>query len=487
MDNPIIFQILLALVALFFIFLTYMNTKTWRWLHVTVAFFVFIAVIPFGVYAALTLKTREAWVKKHDSLEADLIKTREEVELANRGPITDVQGTADSVAGLKGQVSRAILDRGRVWREGITVLGQPGPAGITLNMAGAPQVDATGQPIAAAAPSKHNITEKTILFAFAQGESQAFPGVPVPAAYLGEFAVTAVADGSITVVPTMPLAGDQAQLVGNPATQWILYEVMPSDGDIWLPNDVEQLRKLIPMAATGMQQAEYEKFLSQFVRNGQAADEVNDPPENIGIKVKFTQPHSVEVDAPVAIEWTDIPFDSQGRAVWHRLRRAGSAPEPGKAEFAAGEIAVFDRQTGEKLIADGIATLEGRVFQRTLFDFDTKFRLAYLRFVELNNRIGALTLDIQAVQAAKDKADAQAALVEDYKTKLADDLAKVRFELDEMTKYRTSLESRVGEVRTELSQLYVSNRRLAAELAALNTEMTERINRRAREATALNQ
>ena len=75
------------------------------------------------------------------------------------------------------------------------------------------------------------------MFAFAQGTNLAFEGVPVPAAYLGEFVVTAVADGAITVVPTMPLAGDQGQLVGNPATQWILYEVMPSDGDDWLPND----------------------------------------------------------------------------------------------------------------------------------------------------------------------------------------------------------------------------------------------------------
>jgi hypothetical protein len=485
MDNPIIFQILLALVALFFIFLTYMNTKTWRWLHVTVTFFVFVAVIPFGVYAALTLKTREAWIKKHDQLEADLAKTREAVELANRGPISDVQQQTESVASLKGQLARTILDRGRVWRDGIT--GQAGPNGIVLNMAGAPQVDATGQPVPAATPSKHNIAEKTVLFAFAQGENPAYAGVPVPAAYLGEFAVTAVAETAITVVPTMPLAGDQAQLVGNPATQWILYEVMPVDGDIWLPSDEQQLRMLLPQAATGLNDAQYARFLAQFVRNGKAADEVNDPPDNIWIKVKFTKPHQVEVDAPLAMEWNDLPFDSQGRAMWHRLRRAGSAAEPGKADFAAGDVAVFDRQTGEKLIADGVATLEERIFRRTLADFDTKFRLAYLRYVELNNRIGALALDIQAVQASKDKADAQAALVEDYKSKLTDDLAKVTFERDEVTKYRQALESRVGEVRTELSQLYVSNRKLAAELASLNTEMTEMINRRTREATALNQ
>jgi hypothetical protein len=481
MDNPIIFQILLALVVLFFIFLTYMNTKTWRWLHVTVTFFVFIAVIPFGVYAAFALKTREAWIKKHDTLETDLAKTREAVELANRGPIGDIQQTTDSVIGLKGQVARTILDRGRVWRDGITA--QDTPNGLVLNMAGAPQVDAAGQPVAAAA-RKHNIAAKTILFAFAQGESPAFPGVPVPAAYLGEFSVTQVAESAITVVPTMPLAGDQVNIIRNPATQWVLYEVMPVDGDVWLPKDEAQLRNIIPQPATGLNDMQYARFLSQFVRNGEAADEVNDPPDNIWIRVKFTKAYQAEVDAPVAMEWTDLPFDSQGRAVWHRLRRAGSTAEPGKVDFAAGEIAVFDRQSAEKLIADGVATLESRVFRRTIVEFETKFRLAYARFAELNTRIAALAQDIKAVQASKDKADAQATLVEDYKAKLTDDLAKVTFERDEMGKYRQALQTRLGEVRTELSQLYVSNRKLAAELAALDTQMTEEINRRAREATA---
>jgi hypothetical protein len=244
------------------------------------------------------------------------------------------------------------------------------------------------------------------------------------------------------------------------------------------------LRNIIPQPATGLNDMQYARFLSQFVRNGEAADEVNDPPDNIWIRVKFTKAYQAEVDAPVAMEWTDLPFDSQGRAVWHRLRRAGSTAEPGKVDFAAGEIAVFDRQSAEKLIADGVATLESRVFRRTIVEFETKFRLAYARFAELNTRIAALAQDIKAVQASKDKADAQATLVEDYKAKLTDDLAKVTFERDEMGKYRQALQTRLGEVRTELSQLYVSNRKLAAELAALDTQMTEEINRRAREATA---
>jgi hypothetical protein len=494
MDNPIVFQILLALVALFFIFLTYMNTKTWRWLHVTVTFLVFVAVIPFGVYAALTLKTREAWIKKHDQLETDLKKTKEEIELATRGPINDVQQTAESVANLKGQVTRTILDRGRVWRDGITIAGQPQGGTVTLNMAGAPPADPTG---AAAAPvaRKHNISEKTVLFAFAQAENPEFPGIPVPAFYIGEFTVTAAAEATITLLPTLPLANDQIQVASNPQTQWILYEVMPSDDHLWFKNPAnpaesltkDQLAKLIPQQATGLAQAQYDKLLDQFLRDGKEADEVNDPPDNIWIRVKFTKAQTVEVDAPAELTLDrELPFDSQGRAVAHRLRRAGSSTEPGKADFAAGEEALFDKQSAEKLIADGAATLVARVYRRSLVDFDTKFRLIYARYADLNTRIAALTQDMQAVQASKAKADAQATLVEQYKSKLTDDLAKVTFERDEVKKYRELLEGRLGEVRGELSQLYVSNRKLSAELTALNAQMTEEIDRRAREATALN-
>ena len=44
----IIFQVLGAVLALFFIFLTYMNTKTWRWVHVTIMFLVFVAASRFA-------------------------------------------------------------------------------------------------------------------------------------------------------------------------------------------------------------------------------------------------------------------------------------------------------------------------------------------------------------------------------------------------------------------------------------------------------
>ena len=60
-DYAIIFQVLGAVVALFVIFLTYMSTKTWRWVHVTFMFLVFVASFTFCIYAAMVLKTREGF------------------------------------------------------------------------------------------------------------------------------------------------------------------------------------------------------------------------------------------------------------------------------------------------------------------------------------------------------------------------------------------------------------------------------------------
>jgi len=85
-EYVIIFQVLAALVALFFIFLTYMNTKTWRWLHVTMTFFVFGAAVAFCFYAAMALKTRAAWIKLHADLEKERVLTAQKVAAALAEP-----------------------------------------------------------------------------------------------------------------------------------------------------------------------------------------------------------------------------------------------------------------------------------------------------------------------------------------------------------------------------------------------------------------
>jgi len=491
MDNPIIFQILLALVALFFIFLTYMNTKTWRWLHVTITIFLFIACIPFGVYAALTIKTRLAWIGHYDKLDKDVTKLTDEVELATYGTPTDIEGNSESVVDLRGNVGRVILDRGRVWR------------GVTATVAGPGFLISTAPPQDPALPAapvvKHNIAPKTVVFAFK--EALTTEGLTVPYFYLGEFRVTVAneMDPNITIEPVLPLSEQQGAVArdpspidlrqqpaaGQPQATWVLYEVSPADGHEWLAGKTEEeLRALIPEQLTGLAKPQYDKFISQFVRDGQAADPTTDPPENIWIEVKFKQPYKVEVDAPAVASVDTEVFDASGRAVLDRLRSAAPGDPPATSDFEVGQTGVFDKQTADKLIADGIADLVRPIYRRRLTDFELKFHAVHSQVVELNSRIRALSLDVASIQASKAKADSQAALLDDYKAKLTDDREKVRFELAELTTYGKSVAARLSEVRGELSNLYKSNKALGRELAALNAQMTEEIERRTRAATA---
>src|SRR5439155_865604 len=132
-DYAIIFQVLGAVVALFVIFLTYMSTKTWQWVHVTFMFLVFVASFTFCLYAAMVLKTRAAWVKLHDERETQLAKITDEVERTTRGDPKDVEGKTESLVSVREELGRTILDRGRVWR-GCTIAGvNPQTRAITLN------------------------------------------------------------------------------------------------------------------------------------------------------------------------------------------------------------------------------------------------------------------------------------------------------------------------------------------------------------------
>src|SRR5438270_5250748 len=112
----IVFQVLLGALAIFFLYATYMNTKTWRWPHVTMTFFVFVVSIVFLVYAAMALKTRRTWIKLHDETAAKVATAETELESKVRGKPTDVEAKEPSVVSVREDLGRTIIDRGRVWR-----------------------------------------------------------------------------------------------------------------------------------------------------------------------------------------------------------------------------------------------------------------------------------------------------------------------------------------------------------------------------------
>lgn len=482
-EYAIIFQVLAALLALFFIFLTYMNTKTWRWLHVTMTFFVFGAAIAFCFYAAMALKTRAAWIKHHDKLEKDVATTTQQLQVVTHGEPKDIESKQPSVASLREKLGRTIIDRGRIWR-GCPPQTFDAQTGVATLLTSPPPDPALPAPPV----KKNNIAVKTVLFAFREAALPPPEGHVVPAAYIGEFEVTASTDTSVTMSPRMPLTREQVQAGGAPPVTWVLYETCPVDGHNWFAGlDAQALGALIP-SPPGVPPADYQKLIQSYVRDGQQA-EATDPPENVWIEVKFLKEHKVPVDAAAVSTTVDSnPFNDQGEATLERLRRANPGQPAESVTFGPAltqvNTAILDQQTAESLIAQGICEKVRPIYRRRLTDYELRFQKIYQRTVETNDRGRRVTLDNQALAASTDRASAQSMLVDELKAKLTDDLTKAKFEKEEVGKYIGALESQLAAVQTRLSDLYKSNKAISRELARRNAELTQEIERRTREATA---
>jgi hypothetical protein len=480
-EYAIIFQVLGALAALFFIFLTYMSTKTWRWLHVTATFFVFAATIAFCVYAAMTLKTRANWIKLHDKLEADVTRTEDELEKISRGDPKDVEGKNPSVLSLREELARTVIDRGRVWR-GCVPRGIVNQQTKAVMVATSPPED-PNNPAPAAAKKKNNIAAKTVLHVFR--EAQETPESPmVPASYVGEFKATAVTDDTVTLEPTMPQMS-----FGNAPGPWSLYEVCPVDGHNWFDGTDDERRKPLVDAA-GIDRVPLDpRLVESYLRDGKEARDT-DPPENIWYEVKFDQEYEVSVDAPIVSSLDTEPYNTEGQAVLARLRREkNNAEQTGKVTFGPkeGQIssAVLDQETAQSLIDRGVAKLEKKIYRRKLTDYEREFHAVNHRLNEINGRLAQIKLDSSAMLASTQKAEQQRALVEELKSKVTADLQRIKSDASELETYKNALATRVAAVQNDLSQLYRANKALGRELAQLSAQITDEVNRRTREATAL--
>jgi hypothetical protein len=490
-DYAIIFQVLGAVVVLFVIFLTYMSTKTWRWVHVTFMFLVFVTSFTFCIYSALVLRARAKWIKEHDKLEAQLNKTNDEVERIVRGDSKDVEGKNESLISLRDEIERVTLDRGRVWRGCVPAGLNRQTGAITLNTA--PPADPANP--AAAAPKNNNLQPKTILHVFREGQKT--PESPiVPAAYLGEFRVAAnpaPTPTTVTLEPTMPPSPEQTQSMQVPGT-WALYETCPVDGHEWFTGTgAERAQPLSDAAQAGAERIPPEvanRLIDAYARDGEESKDT-DSPENLWYQVVFDQEYEVTVDAPIVNSIDTDPFNTEGQAVLRRLRRSGTPDESGKVVFGPKEgqihTAVLDRETAQSLVDRGIAKIEGKpIYRRSLTDYERRFHSINQRTTEIVDRERQLDLDNKAVIAATQKAEQQRVQIEELKAKVTADLAKVRYELGELEKYATALNGRVHAVQAELSQLYQSNKAISQELGEITARLTDEINQRTRQATARN-
>lgn len=492
-EYALIFQILGGLLAIFFIFVTVMNTKTWRWVHVTALFLVFAATIGFMPLAAMSLATQFNWTFAHAKLTEKLATSEKQYRDLVEGDPAAADGGKTSLTHLRNEYSRFIIDRGRVFRQCAPTL-NPADGTVTVQVPLAAVAPAAGaaapaDPAAAAAAApagaQLSIKAQEVLYAFMELPSQTDPPVALPVYYIGQFEVTAAAGQTLTLRRTLPAQPVvPVELQGS----WMLCETLPIDMHESFDFPPEQreneLNRLFPFAnfqGMGVSQEGYNRMLEEYKRDGLVAQET-DPPENVWIRVEFLQDHSIVVDSETAVPPIDDDiFDARGYAQVPRLQRGGPV------EFKKGDTAVFDSETANTLLSSGTAKLaEGqpRIFRRKLNNYDNAFASLNRRFRETNDAEVTVTRHMAEIQAALARTNEQITLLEADKTMLAVDLDKVAHERDELAKYQSTLRTKLAETRAELSRLYNANLQLQRELKEVSDRLTEEIEARVRQATA---
>ena len=482
MNNPLVYQAIGVLLVLAYIFLLVMCWKTWRITHILFSFFTFAAAATFLIFASFVLKTHASWRIHFEQHTAAIERLQTENEQLVHGDLEEVQQTEDSIRGLRASLDSALIDRGRVWRE-CRPLNQLGPGEFRISTVPA------SRPEGGPAPP-NGIAPMTVLYAFTEGESQ--DGYRVPAVYLGEFTVTDASDSEISLRTQLPMGPDQAQAASQGNTTWVLYDTLPLDSHEAfaeldeterrrLGMDKEQLRQWLPNRYN-LPEDEYQALLERFHRyNREATDQ--DPPENLWVLVEFEKPHEIQVDSDVEQSLLDAGgrfFDSSGRALEIRLRRG----EDGTVKFQQGDSTVFDKETADRLVADGIAKQIKVLYRRNLHDFAFFFRDAYYRHQTLDQELQRAQRDATTMTELRAKAEQEMAFRQQEKAKLEQDLAGFQRELNDVTAYNEALQVRWSQTTQRLSELFRANVQMMNEVTRLQFEMARQINQRIQQASA---
>ena len=495
-----IILIVAVLLFLFFCFLTWQFTKTWRATHVTFAFLTFVMAMLFCLVAGANLKNQLAWKQRVYNFEKDVERKEADKLRLGFGELAAVRQSQPSVRTLKADLGRLLLERGRVWRHVVPAntqnvnaiqLAFPQPVAPPPAPDVPPPADDAAAPPLAATPGPV-IDPNTTVYAFK--ERQTPEGLRVPAVYLGEYEVTTVAGNMLTLTPTAnaQLDPQQVQEIRTADATWSLYETMPLDShEVFDEMTAEQLMALMP-PPPGVPQEDYERLIQSYVRDLERA-EPDDAPENHWTKVRFVKPvpdnYSVvtgifkQVDSegdqpPLSSEH----FDLAGRAIVPQLRRGTLAD----FDIEQIEFAILDEATAQQLIEDGYAEMVEPVYVRELNDYAFGMHELADRLRSTTEAIQRADRDIKLMQDAIAKAQQQIDFREEEKGKLQEDLQKFTAERDAISEYALAVAAELQETRTQLSVSYRSIHALEQELDRISALLTDQVNRRVSEARASN-
>ena len=474
----------LIILVLAFGFFMWKSRDTWRWYHITAASLALLLGILFLFPTAGTLKSRSAWHKYKEDLEAQL--TRLETEQAT------LKYGDSSVAGaleLQERLNRFSLEAGRRWQN---LRARPGaaPASVVLvRTAPTPEVPpgmapeevappAAADAAAAAAPAGNEplIPQGLIVYGFAE-TMQPNIAVPIPTFFLGEFRVTASTPTEVTIEATGPLEATQVQAItSGQAQSWSLYELLPLDShDLFVAPgseptedavfgriEEETVNQLLGRGVTP-------ETISKYLRDGSRALP-DDPPASRWVKIEFTKAHSIVVDSPEKRGALDGGFfDGTGQAVDSRLQRG----EDGAVAFKTADQIIVKEEAANELIELGVAKLVDTYYFRPLNDYRFVLRRIRLRLDELETRRQELVFEQKVLEDAIAATVAMLAANQEAKLNLEKDLAQIQIEQAAIAGYNGQVKESLAATRQRLSGLYRDNLQLRDELSEIHSGIEE--------------
>lgn len=478
----------LIILVLAFGFFMWKSRDTWQWFHITSASIALLLGIILLFPTAGTLKSRSAWHKVKEDLEAQLTRLESEQFTLKHGDPPDSPDGGGALA-LKEQLNRFSLDAGRRWQN---LRAQPGasPTSVTLVRSAPPVevppgMEATEPPADTAPPAAGNlplIPQGLVVYGFAETPKEGV-AVPVPTFYLGEFRVTASTPTQVTIEATARLESPQAQAItSGQAGSWSLYELLPldshemflraqtapSDNAIFGDVDEEVVRQSLSRGVT-------DATIQKYLRDGTPSSP-DDPPNTRWVKIEFTKPHGIVVDSPEQRGALDGGFfDASGQAVDSRMQRRGEGPAGGTVQFAVGDQVTVLEEAANALIEQDVAKLLNTYYVRPLNDYSFVLRRIRLRLNELEIRKTELDFEQQVLQDAIAATVAMLATNQEAKLNLEKDLAQLKVEQAAIAQYNSSVKETLTSTRQRLSGLYQDNVRLRIELGEIHSAIEESV------------
>ncbi|HEX4130840.1 MAG TPA: hypothetical protein VHZ24_12425 [Pirellulales bacterium] len=322
-----------------------------------------------------------------------------------------------------------LVDRGRVWdqcKRG-QVDAEKGEASVKID-----------------APTPHSIRDGTLLYVFQKAELDN-PDAPTRGTYLGPFKVTGVNGQTIVLSPAERLSPRKLEQIVNSQSDWVLYEVMPSDRH---------------SAFAGLGEAELAKLIPQVSRPGYLADgkdaQADTPPEQI------SQVWVRNAENKGKFDLVPKKNDTTGADEF--------AFEPNAT--GAGE---YDLREGKYV---GGKFVSGRFYLRPLRDYAVALRELHRDIWEMEDSVLAMNTQLAAMKRAADGLVGEGGQVASRDREIValnEELQRVTAERDLVQKQSAATVSQLASLEEKINRLLAENKQLAERWTAEQTEAARRV------------